>query len=137
MLLFSCVTLLSLFLFCAQPLKDLKLQSISNIVAEIDLYQFDLMLTAVNTNIVPVSIQQADLDVYASPEMAHFGEPDVDFFVDEILGHVRTLNGSAVFNPISRTSNVTARISIEYPSNTLGKLYLNSQVGFTCSFRIR
>ncbi|KAJ3213905.1 hypothetical protein HDU67_002311 [Dinochytrium kinnereticum] len=90
---------------------------VGNLTARPDLFAFDMELEAVNWNVVPVDVGVVDLDVYASADAVASNMTTAV----ELLGHVKHFEGLARFPPIA-SSNVTGRIAIKEPSNTIGRI---------------
>ena len=114
------VIVFSVLMFSAMPLTSILVKKVENIVELPDVYEFDLILSAANSNMFPIAIIATDLDVFAS------SVPEYDNMIritsEELLGHVRYLNNSAVFISNSFSDRVACKVSIEDPSNTFGKL---------------
>ncbi|KAI8912640.1 hypothetical protein EDD86DRAFT_245523 [Gorgonomyces haynaldii] len=96
-LLSLCLLVFTLVTFCAQALVDVKVDSISSIVGSVKLYQADL-------------------------ELSDMTEDDAPSPNEELLGHLRQFNYTAVFRPARMNDHVIARISIIDPSNTFGRM---------------
>ncbi|KAL5039428.1 hypothetical protein RTP6_006589 [Batrachochytrium dendrobatidis] len=62
----------SILAFCIQPLVIPQARRIQNIVAKPDLFQFDMLISASNFNIVPIDVFKVDLDVYASASKFYY-----------------------------------------------------------------
>jgi hypothetical protein len=107
-------------MFTGMPLQDFYLGGIisERIIAYPDMYGFEISLNGSNPNIVSLIIDIVDIDVFASPYMEEY-EDNVKR--EELLGHIRTLNETTIFPPVSRKNSIVAIIRILNPS-TFGKL---------------
>ncbi|KAJ3112350.1 hypothetical protein HK100_002370 [Physocladia obscura] len=90
-----------------------------------DLYAFELELMAVNWGLVwDVSLGGANLEVFVEAS-GEIGTPNQNFKVSsnaELLAHIAQLDKPAIFPPHSVTFDAKARIAIDHPSNTVGKM---------------
>jgi Vacuolar segregation subunit 7 len=66
MLLSLAVIGFTLLMFCAMPLANVAVTEVRSIVGLPDLYEFELVMTGSNSNIVPCTLTSADLDIFAS-----------------------------------------------------------------------
>jgi hypothetical protein len=110
----------TLLMFTGMPLRDVYIGGIisESIIGYSDMYGFEISLNGSNPNIVPLIVNNVDIDVFASPYMEDYE----DNVKGELLGHIRTLNETTIFQPVSRKNSIVAKIKIRNPS-TFGKLY--------------
>ncbi|KAJ3315800.1 hypothetical protein HDV04_000007 [Boothiomyces sp. JEL0838] len=122
--------LVTFFAFCCQPLSNFTTGSITVTNRTPEIFEFQIHFDAVNTNLIPISLESTDINVYAS--LKHYKA----LMSNELLGHVRHFNQSPIFNAASFTKNATGTISIK-PQNTLGKLiYMSTPFLLTVEGRI-
>ncbi|KAG5952962.1 hypothetical protein E4U53_007352 [Claviceps sorghi] len=83
------------FMFAtSQPMTDIEIVSIKNVVTSEQVLMFDLTVKAHNPNIVPVSIDHADLEIFAKSEHGGTGS-DWRKQLDASLDHFHTLDDPA------------------------------------------
>ncbi|KAH6587486.1 hypothetical protein BASA61_006211 [Batrachochytrium salamandrivorans] len=140
------IVALLLLSFCVQPLVTVHSHQIKQVVAQPDLFQFDLLLSGMNLNIVAIGLSNADLDIYATvtntsvttfpyqdlPIVSNLvpsellDENTTDASVSEgfpeLLGHTRHLNHTVVFPPMHASENLSATVTLIDPSSSVGKL---------------
>lgn len=111
-------TILVLFLFAVaftgldcHQLANLEISRLKMVSKTYELFEFDLHISASNNNIFPVYLESTDLDVFVGVESPN-----------ELLAHVRSFKNAPEFRSFGLSSNVTGRISIIEPDNTLGKM---------------
>ncbi|KAJ3362186.1 hypothetical protein HDU91_003543 [Kappamyces sp. JEL0680] len=138
--LLSCIMLsfvllcVSLIGFSFQPLSNAGAVGLSIKTRSALLFEFDVLIQATNANFIPVTLLDADLDVFASHGVSE-PHPVRDGLAgkQELLGHVRTFNASVSVSPTTY-SVVRPRVTLVDPNNTLGKfIYLT--LPFTLTIR--
>jgi hypothetical protein len=115
----SCLwTLMALFVFVVvfiglgcQPITNFQISNLKIVSKSHELFEFDLQILGSNTNIFPIYLDSTDLDVFVGVESTN-----------ELLAHVRSFKNIPKFASFGSSSNITARISIIEPDNTLGKI---------------
>ena len=127
------VFLFTLMALTFQPLSHVKQTDVLIKTRTVSLFEFDLVLNARNPNAFPITLNETDLDVFASRGIQKYPSFGQDVYwrqalqlsaSQELLGHVKHMNTSVLVQPFTR-QNVTCPISIVDPSNTLGKfIYL-------------
>jgi hypothetical protein len=133
---FTAIAGIVLVAFTFQPLQFITATDIQVITRSVNMFEVGLVIEGFNPNIVSISLNETDLDVFASRGInTNFDSFVMDSRVidptigsirrlvrpaQELLGHVRSFNSSISFPPLS-SSNLQCRISIVDPSNTLGR----------------
>lgn len=115
---------LILVAFTFQPLQFIGATDIVVITRSVNMFEVGLMIEGFNPNIVSISLNETDLDVFASRGINTNLSNDTVYHrirpSQELLGHVRSFNSSVSFPPLS-SSSIQCQISIIDPSNTLGR----------------
>ncbi|KAJ3063852.1 hypothetical protein HDU98_000375 [Podochytrium sp. JEL0797] len=108
--------------------------------ASAQIYAVDFELMAVNWGIMwDVVLGGADLEVFveASGETSDLPR-DGNLSSQELLAHLSVLDKPAIFPPHSVTLNATARLAIDHPSSTVGKIiYMNYPYKLTLKGSLR
>ena len=110
---------LILVAFTFQPLQVIGATDLVVITRSVNMFEVGLMIEGFNPNIVSISLNETDLDVFASRGInTNLSNDTIHHRIrpsQELLGHVRSFNSSVSFPPLS-SSSIQCQISIVDPS---------------------
>lgn len=120
-LLFFAILFLTAIVFTFQPLQNTNLVGLEITQRNLRLFEFNLKLQALNTNLIPVNLTSLDLDVFASRGIGS----SLKDMNQELLAHVRHFNSSSSVAVAAASQSVsTHKVSVIEPANTLGRLII-------------